>query len=74
MSSQDAVKILSITWTFIRIIIVHKEGGGHLSEATVFDNSWKIFEIFKFSSNDCYIYIDIVNKSTCNYTSVTTNE
>ena len=72
MSSQDAVKILIITWTFIRIIIVHKEGGGHLSEATVFDNSRKIFEIFKFSSNDCYI--DIGNKSTCNYTSVTTNE
>ena len=26
---------------FIRIITYHKEGGGHLLQATVFDNSWK---------------------------------
>ena len=39
---------------FIRIIIFYKEGGGRSLEATVFDNSWKTFEIhvFKFSSDD----------------------
>ena len=34
-------KNLIIAWEFIRSIYFHKEGGGRLLEATVFDNSWK---------------------------------
>ena len=30
--------ILIIPWAFIRILIFRKEGGGHLLEATVFEN------------------------------------
>ena len=56
-----SVKILIITQAFIRIITFHKEGGGCLLEATVFDDSWKNFEIFKFSCN--VRHIDIGNGS-----------
>ena len=56
-----AGKILIIAQAFIRIIIFHKEGGGHLLEAIGFDNSWKNFELFKFSSDDHHI--DIRNGS-----------
>ena len=40
------VKILIIARAFIRIITFHKEEGGCLLDATVFDNSWKNFKIF----------------------------
>ena len=45
---MSTVKVLIIAWAFT----FHYEGGGHLLEATVFDNGWKNFERFKFLSND----------------------
>ena len=55
------IKILISAQAFIRITTFHKQGGRHLLEATVFDNSLKNFEIFKFSSSNRHI--DIGNRS-----------
>ena len=60
-SPQGTLEILIIAGVFISIIICHKDGGGCLLEATMFDNSWKNFKIFKFSSDDRHI--DIWNGS-----------
>ena len=60
------IKIVIISHAFIRIIIFHKEGGGHLLEAAVFDNCKKSFIISKFSSDDPILILE-----TEVYTSIT---
>ena len=37
----NTIKILIMAQAFIKITTFHKGGGGHLLEATVFNNSWK---------------------------------
>ena len=54
---QITVKLQIIALAFIRIITFQTGGGGHLLKATVFDNSWKNFNIYKFSSDDRHVDI-----------------
>ena len=60
MNKECIVKILIIAQAFIRITTFHKKGSGRLLEATVFDNSWENFEIFKLSSKDCHITMGVL--------------
>ena len=60
MNKECILKILIIAQAFIRIITFHNKGSGHLLEATVFDNSWENFKIFKFYSKDRHITMGVL--------------